>query len=100
MAVLPYVQIDQSGILCLAFTFGRPVIATSVGGLPEMVRDGETGYIVPPANVHILEDKIIKGSQDKQHLEKMGLQARKLIEDKYTWENLADLTVKAYNDIL
>ena len=46
VAVLPYVSATQSGITQIAYAFGLPVISTNVGGLPEVVRDGETGYIV------------------------------------------------------
>ncbi len=46
--VLPYRDATQSGVLMLAYAFGRPVIATDVGGLPEMIRSGETGILVPP----------------------------------------------------
>jgi len=48
VVVLPYVSATQSGIAQTALLFERPVIVTRVGGLPEAVRPGETGYVVPP----------------------------------------------------
>jgi glycosyltransferase involved in cell wall biosynthesis len=48
--VLPYLSGTQSGIAQIAFNFDRPVIATDVGGLAEVVRPGETGLLVPPDN--------------------------------------------------
>jgi glycosyltransferase involved in cell wall biosynthesis len=48
VVVLPYVSATQSGIAQIALSFERPVIVTDVGGLPEAVRPGETGYVVPP----------------------------------------------------
>jgi glycosyltransferase involved in cell wall biosynthesis len=48
IVVLPYVSATQTGIAQIALTFERPVIVTDVGGLPESVRPGETGYVVPP----------------------------------------------------
>ena len=46
--VCPYIDATQSGVIMSAFAFGKPVIATSVGALPEMVEDGRHGLIVPP----------------------------------------------------
>jgi len=48
VVVLPYREATQSGILATAYTFQRPVIATAVGGLQELVIEGKTGFIVPP----------------------------------------------------
>lgn len=48
VAVLPYVSATQSAVVQTAFSFGTPVIVTRVGGLPDIVADGETGYVVPP----------------------------------------------------
>lgn len=48
LVVLPYKSATQSGIVQTAFAFGRPVVVTAVGGLPDVVRDGVTGYVVPP----------------------------------------------------
>jgi glycosyltransferase involved in cell wall biosynthesis len=50
VVVLPYVSVTQSGIAQLAFGFGKPVITTCVGDLPQVVEHGRTGLIVPPAD--------------------------------------------------
>lgn len=52
--VLPYKSATQSGVVQLAYQFDRPVIATSVGGLPEIVDDGRTGLLVPSENPEAL----------------------------------------------
>jgi glycosyltransferase involved in cell wall biosynthesis len=46
--VSPYIAASQSGIVQLAYGFSKPVIVGRVGGLPEAVDDGRTGYLVPP----------------------------------------------------
>lgn len=48
LVVLPYESATQSGIVQTAFAFERPVVVTAVGGLPDVVRDGVTGYVVSP----------------------------------------------------
>jgi D-inositol-3-phosphate glycosyltransferase len=52
--VLPYLAGTQSGIAQIAFNFDRPVIATNVGGLGEVVKPGETGLVVPPGDAAAL----------------------------------------------
>jgi len=58
--VLPYVGASQSGIVQLACEFGRPVIATTAGGLPDVVEDGATGYLVPPHDSRALASAIVR----------------------------------------
>ncbi len=59
-AVLPYRSATQSGIIQVAYALGLPVITTDVGGLGEVVVDGETGFIVPPENNAALVDAVEK----------------------------------------
>ena len=60
LIVLPYESATQSGIVQIAYGFGKPVVATNVGGLPEVVTDGKTGYIANPQDSDDLADKIIR----------------------------------------
>jgi len=56
--VLPYRAATQSGVVLVAYAGGCPVISTHVGGLPEVVEDGVTGYLVPPQDPQALADAI------------------------------------------
>lgn len=58
--VMPYLEATQSGVAQLAIGFERPMIATSVGGLPEVIRNGDIGLIVPPADSDALADAILR----------------------------------------
>jgi D-inositol-3-phosphate glycosyltransferase len=54
VVVLPYLSATQSGIVQIAYRYDRPVVTTDVGGLPEFVTEGETGYLVPPGDPEAL----------------------------------------------
>ena len=59
VVALPYTDASQSGVIPVAYTFGKPVVATTVGGLPEAVDEGETGLLVPPRDERALADAIL-----------------------------------------
>ncbi len=65
LVVLPYESATQSGIVPIAYAFERPVVATRVGGLPEAVRDGETGLLVEPGNAAALAEAIVRFYRDR-----------------------------------
>ncbi|MBD5496296.1 MAG: glycosyltransferase [Lachnospiraceae bacterium] len=59
VVVLPYESATQSGIVQIAYGFEKPVIVTNVGGLPDVVTDGKTGYVVEPKKPEALSDAIV-----------------------------------------
>lgn len=56
--VCPYVSATQSGVVASALALNKPVVATKVGGLPEMIIDGKTGLLIEPKNVESLRNAI------------------------------------------
>lgn len=60
LVVLPYNSATQSGILNIAYGFRKPVVVTKVGGLPELVEEGKTGFLVEPQNSVALAEGIKK----------------------------------------
>lgn len=60
LVVLPYVSATQSGIVQIAYGFEKPVVVTNVGGLPDVVEDGKTGYVVEPENSTALADAVVR----------------------------------------
>ena len=88
LVVLPYVSATQSGIVQIAYNYDRPVVSTNVGGLPEVVRDGETGYLVPPGDPQALADAIIRffdTDRAQTFTAAVALEKR-----KYSWDRLAE----------
>jgi glycosyltransferase involved in cell wall biosynthesis len=59
VVVLPYLSATQSGIVQIAFGFDKPVVVTRVGGLPDVVEDGVTGYVVPPGDADALSGAML-----------------------------------------
>ncbi len=66
VAVLPYNEATQSGILSIAYGFAKPVIVSDVGGLAELVDEGITGFIVPPHDSRKLSDAVIRFFKDRR----------------------------------
>jgi glycosyltransferase involved in cell wall biosynthesis len=96
IVVLPYVEATQSGVIPVAYTHARPVIATQVGGLPSQVEDGKTGYLVPPRDEHALAEKIISLLIDKALTRQMGENGRKKLENEWSADIVARQTVQVY----
>ncbi|HYE34631.1 glycosyltransferase family 4 protein [Methylocaldum sp.] len=89
VVVFPYLSATQSGPLMIAHAFGRPVIATSVGNFPEVVKDGCTGFLVPPASPPALAEAIRKILADPGLAKKMGDDAKAISERLYCWNTVA-----------
>jgi glycosyltransferase involved in cell wall biosynthesis len=84
--ILPYLSATQSGIAQIAFNFDRPVIATTVGGLSEVVRENITGLLAPPEDPLALRDRIETFYRDAREQTLVeGVRAEK---GKYSWDNL------------
>ena len=69
VVVLPYLSATQSGITQIAYNFNKPVIATDVGGLAEVVVDGKTGFIVPPNDSAALSSAVRRFYEEKRETE-------------------------------
>jgi len=82
--VLPYTEATQSGVVPIAYAFGRPVIATNVGSLSEMVLDGKTGLIVSPADPVALASAIKRLTLDQELCEEMGRTAYKMSREDWS----------------
>jgi glycosyltransferase involved in cell wall biosynthesis len=78
LAVLPYNEATQSGILSIAYGFAKPVVVTDVGGLAELVDDGKTGFIVPPHDIPKLANSIIRYfKENHEHGFSLNIEAKR-----------------------
>jgi glycosyltransferase involved in cell wall biosynthesis len=89
------------GVACAeAMAAGRPVVASAVGGLLDLVVDGETGLLVPPGNVGALRAALERLLDDVELRRRMGEAGRERIREHFTWPAVTDLTIQAYEDAL
>ncbi len=93
LVVLPYRSATQSGIAHLAFSFGRPVVATSVGGLAEVVEHEGTGLLVPPEDPQAMAAAIDRLITDEELRDRLGQRAAHLSETRYAWTRVAALVL-------
>jgi glycosyltransferase involved in cell wall biosynthesis len=87
--VLPYVEASQSGVAPMSFMRGRPVIATPVGGLPEQIRDGETGLLAETVSPQAIAASIKRLADDRALLNHLAGNALRHAEEDIGWKNLA-----------
>ena len=88
--VCPYVDATQSGVIMSAFALNKPVIATNVGALPSMVKNGQYGTIVPPRDVTSLATAINTLIEDSQEIEAMTENIKHdYSKGKYSWNAIA-----------
>jgi glycosyltransferase involved in cell wall biosynthesis len=93
--VLPYRQASQSGVGSLAMQHGRPVIATRVGGLPELVKE-DRGRIVPSEDPAALAAAILEVVSTDGLAERLGRGAAAAVEREIGWKAVAAKTIEAY----
>jgi len=100
VVVLPYLKTYQSAVAFTAYTFGRPVIATATGGLPEAIEEGKSGYVVPSADEQRLAEAICAILSDETRMRQMGDYARHLAETRYSWPDIARATLEVYRSLV
>ena len=98
--VLPYTDATQSGIAAFALRYGRPVIATDTGSLPEIVRNGYNGLIVPPKNSLELYKAMEKLIKDQNLSKIMAKNSFLLSKTDYSWKSIAKKTLNIYRQVI
>ena len=89
------------GVVCAeAMAYGRPVVAGAVGGLLDLVADGETGLLVPPRDVPALREALERLIGDRELRRRMGEAARERVRSRFAWPAVTDATLAAYEEAL
>jgi len=100
LVVLPYTDASQSGVIPVAYTYGKPVITTNVGSLPDAVENGVTGFLIPPRNARALAEAVIKLLKNDELRIEMGKNAYKKAKEDLSWEKIAIQTIAVYKEAI
>lgn len=100
VVVIPSIQEGQS-IFCLeALASARPVVASAVGGIPEMIRDGETGILVPPANPEAIARGVIALLRDRELAQRLAEKGRQLVVSEFSQSQMLRKIEEIYEKVL
>nr|MDQ4030404.1 glycosyltransferase [Actinomycetota bacterium] len=83
-----------------ALAAGRPVVATRVGGVPDVVRDGEDGFLVEPGNTDALADRLAALAGDEALRRRLGEAGRERVLGRYAVDRLVDDVDRLYRSLL
>jgi glycosyltransferase involved in cell wall biosynthesis len=93
-----YESLSRSVLEALALS--RPVVAPSVGGIPEIIRDGETGLLVPASDPGAMAAGILRLLNDRDFAQRLGTAGRKFVSEHFTWETQASALAVLYREVL
>ena len=91
----PFGLINLEAMAC-----GTPVVASRVGGIPEVVVDGETGWLVPPGDPAALAEALRVSLADPTRARRMGEAGRRRVEAHFSWDRIAEHTLAVYRDAI
>jgi glycosyltransferase involved in cell wall biosynthesis len=98
VVVLPYREIDQSGVLFTALAFGKPLVLSAVGGFPEIAATG-AAELVPPADADALAEALTELLGDEGKRVRMAAAARAAATGPYSWDAIAERTLALYSGL-
>lgn len=82
-----------------AMASGKPVVATTAGGIPEVVVDGETGFLVPPRDHELMAEALVKLLKEEQLRQRMGRAGRVRARRKFSAERMVQDTLRVYERV-
>jgi len=98
--VLPYKSISMTGIPFMAFMFGLPVIASRIGGLPELVVDGKYGLLFESENIHDLQMKLVGFFESELYSNpSKKTEIHEYVNREFAWSEIGRRTIEMYNNL-
>lgn len=99
VCVYPSTASEPFGLTMLeALASARPMVVTEAGGMPEIIKDGIDGFIVPVKNFEALASRVIQLLANKELRERLGYTGRQIVEQQYTKQIIAENTLRLYRN--
>ncbi|OGS19582.1 MAG: hypothetical protein A3J83_00555 [Elusimicrobia bacterium RIFOXYA2_FULL_40_6] len=98
--VLPSLWEGTPNVILEAMAYGKPIISTNVGGVPELIENLKEGILVPPADSGELADKILWLAENRIKASEFGINARKKVKECFTIETMINETELIYQNSL
>ena len=98
--ILPSANEGTPVVAIEALAAGRPVVATRVGGVPDVVREGVDGFLVPAGDVEQLAERLARLAGDPELRARMGEAGRESVPERYAVERLVDDIDELYRSLL
>ena len=96
IAMMPYLDVYQSGVIQLVYAYGKPAVATAIAPFMEIVEEGVTGYLCQPNDADSLADAIERAVAEKAIFANFGEAGRQKIAIKYSWGDIAVKVTELY----
>jgi glycosyltransferase involved in cell wall biosynthesis len=100
VVVLPYVEASQSAVVAVAYAYERPVVASNVGAIGEIVDHEKTGLLVPARDELALAHAVIRILRAPELGRRLGRDGRRKIEREYSAATVAERTIAVYENVL
>jgi glycosyltransferase involved in cell wall biosynthesis len=98
--VHPTLYEGSSLVTLEAMAHRRPIVATTAGGLPDKVRPGENGWLVPPGDIEALADAIGAATSQSSALPVLGARSRDIVERDFAWSSIVQRQIEVYDDLV
>lgn len=100
MFVFPSIYENLPFAMLEAMASGLPVITTTVGGIPEVIKDGENGFMIEPYNSMALAERILYLIDSPKAAQEMGFSGRETVERKFSWEGITRQVLRVYKEAM
>ena len=98
--VIPSSTEGLPNVLLEAFAFAKPVVASPVGGIPEVLTEGENGYLVDPNDIATFAQRVLSLLDDPELAQRMGLRGRNVVETRFNFRERTRRLERFYERIL
>lgn len=99
VVALPYRKIYQSGVLLMAMSYERAVVASDLPGMVEVITDGKNGVVFPQGDALALADKIAKVLEDTSLRDRLASEGAALMRESYDWTRIGRFTSEVYHSL-